>query len=127
MPRSLSGTKRGRKGLGVVEPLIKALQQGAGLALHDPKEFNSDPTDCVCCNAAGERQQLVDIPALQCRIDVRLAGIGLGHRRDAQVPQLAVGRSLAQRRRMLGRERLEADRGDSRRQGVGVNMTRQHS
>ena len=67
--------EKGRKELGVVEQLIEALQQGAGLALHDPKEFTPDPPDCVCRNAAGE-SIAIEVAEVVCEEATRLNAQG---------------------------------------------------
>jgi len=44
---------RSRKELGVVEELVVALNNSAGLTLCEPKVFEKDPPDCVCLNDTG--------------------------------------------------------------------------
>ena len=66
---------RGRKELGVVEELIVALNNSAGLVLHEPREFMPDPPDCVCLNASGE-SVAIEVAEVVCEDAARLNAQG---------------------------------------------------
>jgi hypothetical protein len=66
---------KGQKELGVVEELIVALNNGAGLHLHSPSEFVPDPPDCVCSDGAG-RPVAIEVTEIVCEQAVRLNAQG---------------------------------------------------
>ena len=67
--------EKGPKELGVVEELILALNQGGGLTLHSPREFNPDPPDCVCLDAAG-KPVAIEVAEVVCETSARLTAQG---------------------------------------------------
>jgi hypothetical protein len=63
------------KELGVVEELVEALNQGAGLSLHTPREFSPDPPDCVCLDSQG-RAVAIEVVEVVCERATRLTAQG---------------------------------------------------
>ncbi len=63
------------KELGVVEELVEALNQGAGLSFHSPREFTPDPPDCVCLDTQG-RPIAIEVAEVVCERASRLNAQG---------------------------------------------------
>jgi len=78
---------KGQKELGVVEELIKALNDCADLHLHSPRQFAHDPPDCVCLDDSGE-PIAIEVAEVVCEDSVRLNARGANVFRNWQAGEL---------------------------------------